>query len=200
MTAGGVAITDPIVGDLAAASSDLVFGDGVRFTFNGVEAEKHTAALLLECQPVLIEAAEECAALGGVYLLPIVEDDQLIVETVSADCVRPYWQRRRLRTAITLQQLAQKDVTDHKSVWRVVTCYKHDGTIAYRLNRGWMIASAHTCRWWSIRKRWMWWPNPTSPEEHVVALWSTFDDAVGLCAEHVPVADGGGAHVGPCRH
>ena len=170
ITAGGISITDPIVGDLAAASSDLVFGDGVRFQFDGNEAEGTTAALLQDIQPVLIEAAEECAALGGIYLLPIVENDELVVDMISADCVRPYWQGRKLRSAITLQKLAPVDEKDMKTVWRLVTCYKHDGTIAYRLNRGtddklgpYVDIALHP-------ETEAWWPVLTSPDEHVEVL------------------------------
>ncbi|NUT57153.1 MAG: phage capsid protein, partial [Thermoleophilia bacterium] len=60
----------PLAGDIASTSASLLFSEPPAFTCSGTDAQARLAALLDEGGAVmtLLDAAEVCAALGGVYL------------------------------------------------------------------------------------------------------------------------------------
>ena len=69
ITTGDGAILDPVLGDLASVSSDLLFGEPfkVKLSVENQEFQTYINKTVLRMMPDLSEAAEISAALGGVF-------------------------------------------------------------------------------------------------------------------------------------
>ena len=119
----------PIAADIASVGADLLFGEDIRAVIDDAHGEtpdpmaQATEARLAELidlaevQTTLLEGAEVCGGLGGVYLRagwdPDVADHPLM-DVVHADRAVPEWRRGRL-SAVTFWRVV---ATDGKAVWR----------------------------------------------------------------------------------
>jgi hypothetical protein len=126
----------PLAGDIAAASADLLFSEPPTFTLpqvaeaaeaEGKKAEDPTQARLDDilddgAHATLLEAAEICAALGGVYLRVVWDQTVATKPWLSAvhpDAAVPEWRWGRLWSVIFWKVIAQ----DGKTVVRHLECH-----------------------------------------------------------------------------
>lgn len=108
----------PLAGDICRASSDLLFSEPIGAT----SADEATSARLDDLldegmQAKLLEAAEVCAALGGVYLRPVYDQtisDRAWLDAVSPEGALPEWRWGRL-AAVTFWRVVQRQ---DGQVWR----------------------------------------------------------------------------------
>lgn len=108
----------PLAGDIAETSAALLFGEPPSFTVD----DKATQARIDEfvedgLHADLLEAAEVCAGLGGVYLRVCWARevrDRPWLSAVHPDCAIPEWRYGRLR-AVTFWQVVARDGNE---VWR----------------------------------------------------------------------------------
>lgn len=112
----------PIAGDIASASADMLFSEPPSFTIptgphveGQAPAENPTQARLDELiddgtQATLLEAAEVCAGLGGVYVRvvwdPKIRPDRPWLTAVHPDVAVPEWAMGKL-TAVTFWRIIQ---------------------------------------------------------------------------------------------
>jgi hypothetical protein len=118
----------PLAADIAATSADLLFGDEIKLRVNpgddaGKQAAVATQARLEELTDLigltnrLLEAAETCAAVGGVYLRPVWDTtvaDHPLLTAVDADQAVPDF-RLGILVAVTFTQTVHED---GDTVWR----------------------------------------------------------------------------------
>lgn len=111
---------DPIAGDIASASADLLFAEPlVAKAVNDQGEPVETAQAVLDqimdaSQATLLEGAETSAALSGVYLRARWDDEterKQWFDVVGPDCAVPYWKAGEL-VEVTL--------------WKVVACKGSD--------------------------------------------------------------------------
>ncbi|GAA1454148.1 phage portal protein [Nocardiopsis tropica] len=108
----------PIAGDIAAVNADLLFGEPPSL---GTEEEGETKPtqdrldyLMTEggLRASLLEAAEVCAAYGGVYLrvgwATEAASDHPLVDAIVPDCAAPEWRHGRLH-AVTFWRVLSDD-------------------------------------------------------------------------------------------
>ena len=142
ITTGGQAITDCITADIATISSDLLFGDGFQLDFGAASPTPRMGELLDQTVPVLVESAEECAALGGVYFRVLWDaemDDRPQLMLLQPDMTIPHWWGQKLIGAISIQTLSRVDGDKEGTVWRLVSVFgtsEGDGWTAMRLAKG----------------------------------------------------------------
>ena len=125
----------PIAADIATASSDLLFGEEL-----GVDADGKDLTRLSEIldgnswQSLLPEAAELCAALGGVYLRAGWDQDVAghpLASVIHADGAIPTFVYGRLRR-VTFWQVVK---SDGATVWRHLE-HHEPGRIVHELRQG----------------------------------------------------------------
>ncbi|MGI5418666.1 phage portal protein [Actinomadura luteofluorescens] len=130
----------PLAGDIAAASADLLFSEPPTLkAADGDEATQQALDDLIEdgLHADLLEAAEVCAGLGGVYLRNCWDDgdnpirDRPWISAVHADCAVPTWRYGRL-VAVTFWQVVHRDGND---VWRHLERHEQ-GVILHGLYKG----------------------------------------------------------------
>ena len=119
----------PLAGDIARTSSRLLFSEPPQLTAGNAATQARLEQLVAGgLHPTLLEAGELAAALGGVYLR-VVWDDQVAdrpwISPVAADCVIPDFAYGRLRGATIWTVVA----TDGHTVWRHLE----------RHERGWIL-------------------------------------------------------------
>lgn len=136
----------PIAGDIAAASADLLFSEPPKVkipeahTENAAADAKQAQERLNEIIQqgnmfaTLLEAAETCAAMGGVFL-KVNWDTELaaypLLSVAQADCALPEF-RQGFLSAVTLWKVLE---IDNSTVWRFLE--RHEpGIIEYGLYRG----------------------------------------------------------------
>lgn len=125
----------PIAGDIAAVGADLLFGDNVGALIAGAHtdppdptaqaSEKRLVELveLADVQTKLLEGAEVCGGLGGVYLRPVWDPTVApypLLDVVHADRAVPEWRWGRL-VAVTFWRVI---ATDGQTVWRHLERYE----------------------------------------------------------------------------
>ena len=128
----------PIAGDIAATSANLLFSEAPTATIPeaheesappGAVATQERLDELIEVGGLhnrLLEAAESCAALGGVYLRPVWDRevaDHPILSVVQADAAVPEFRWGVLR-AVTLWRVVEDD---GRIVWRHLERHEVDG-------------------------------------------------------------------------
>jgi A118 family predicted phage portal protein len=121
----------PLAGDIATTSADLLFAEPPQIQVEGEDggpsgdASKPTTERLSMLMsdggflPVLIEAAEICASMSGVYLRAgWVDDvaDHVIIDAIRPDCAVPEWVAGRL-TAVTFWRCLHAQSDEH-GYWR----------------------------------------------------------------------------------
>ena len=109
----------PLAGDIASTSADLLFSEPPTFSVEDDETTQKRLDELVEdgLHADLLEAAEVCAALGGVYLRVCWDDkvrDRPWISAIHADCAIPTWQYGRLK-AVTFWRIVKRQGND---VWR----------------------------------------------------------------------------------
>ncbi|MFA9432933.1 capsid protein [Egicoccus sp. AB-alg2] len=119
----------PIAADIASTSADLLFSEQLRFPIPGAADGGNRAASVTQDRldvlvdeggilTSLIEAAEVCSALGGVYIRAVWDDrDRLPMPTltvVHADAAFPEWRWGRLSTVTFWTVL----LDENGKVWR----------------------------------------------------------------------------------
>lgn len=96
---------DPIAGDIASASADLLFAEpvvakAVNDSGDPVEAAQKVLDQIMDAsQATLLEGGETCAALSGVYLRArwdVETERQQWFDVVGPDCAVPYWKAGEL--------------------------------------------------------------------------------------------------------
>ena len=109
----------PIAGDLAATSSNLLFSQPPTLKHNQADAQDYLTDLIDDgTHSTLIEAAETCAALGGVYLRVVWDtdiQDRPWIDLVPPDAAVPEFKYGRL-VAVTFWSVIQdtgKEVVRH---------------------------------------------------------------------------------------
>lgn len=110
----------PIAGDLASTSANLLFGQPPSLKHDGDAATQDYLSGLVDdgTHSTLMEAAECCAALGGVYLRVVWDTDiadKPWIDLVPADCAVPEFRYGRL-VAVTFWSVIRdegKDVVRH---------------------------------------------------------------------------------------
>lgn len=107
----------PLAGDIAAASADLLFSEPPTFNVPAGDTSKATQARLGEllddgAHATFLEAAEICAALGGVFLRvvwdPAVRPDRPWITAVHPDVAVPEWSWGDL-SAVTFWRELKRD-------------------------------------------------------------------------------------------
>lgn len=136
----------PIAGDLAGTSADLIFGEAPKFRIaeahdeNALAGAKKTQDRLDEIINLdnvankLHEAAESCAALGGVFIKPNWDQelaDHPILSIAQADNAIPEFKWGML-TAVTFWKVLEED---DFHVWRLLERHEK-GFIFYGLYKG----------------------------------------------------------------
>lgn len=119
----------PIAADIASTSADLLFSEPVRLVIPHAADEPGSSAGVAQerldelvdrggVHTTLMEAAEVCAAIGGVYLRAVWDDpDRLPAPTVTvvhADAAAPEWRWGRL-VAVTFWTVVH---SENGKVWR----------------------------------------------------------------------------------
>jgi A118 family predicted phage portal protein len=128
----------PLAGDIAATSADLLFSEPPTLKAED-EATQQALDDLIEdgLHADLLEAAEVCAGLGGVYLRNCWDDSadsprkRPWISAVHADCAVPTWRYGRL-TAVTFWRVVHRDGND---VWRHLERHEQ-GVILHGLYKG----------------------------------------------------------------
>lgn len=136
----------PIASDIAATGADLLFGDEIDIKVPEAHGDKPDEAAvkaearlleladLVALQPTLLEAAEVCGALGGVYLRPTWDPASAahpLLAVIHADRAVPEWRWGRL-AAVTFWTVI---ATENDTVWRHLE--RHDpGSITTGLYAG----------------------------------------------------------------
>lgn len=125
----------PLAGDIAATSSDLLFGEPPALKLEAEAGQERLDRLVEEAgiHSMLLEAGEICAALGGVYLR-VGWDEQVaehpLFDAIPPDAAVPEWRSGHL-TAVTFWRVLD-DTTD---VWRHLE--RHEpGVIFHGLYKG----------------------------------------------------------------
>lgn len=110
----------PLAGDICRASADLLFAEPMAATSTHAATSKRLEVLLDDGgQAKLIESAEVCAALGGVWLRPVHDEtiaDRAWLDAVAPDAAVPEWKWSR-PAAVTFWRIVQQD---DKYTWRHV--------------------------------------------------------------------------------
>lgn len=102
----------PIASDIASTSADLLFADPLTVTVENDDATQKRLDELIDdgVHATLLEAAEVCAALGGVYLRVCwdtgVTADRPWLDAVHADAAVPEWQWGRLSAVTFWRELS----------------------------------------------------------------------------------------------
>lgn len=124
----------PFAGDIARTSSGLLFSEPPTLTSDHKGTQARLEDLTAPLHPTLLEAGEVCAALGGVYLR-VVWDDQISdrpwIASVAADAAVPEFSYGHLRAA-TFWTVVE---TDGKTVVRHLERHER-GVILHGLYRG----------------------------------------------------------------
>ncbi len=114
----------PLAGDIARTSSELLFSEPPKLLAAEDASDTTQDALdaLMEggLQPTLLEAGELCAALGGVYLRVVWDDevsDRPWIDTVAADRAAPEFRYGRL-TAVTFWTVLETEGRNDNRVFR----------------------------------------------------------------------------------
>lgn len=102
----------PLAGDIARTSSELLFSEPPKLIVDDTETQDALTELMARgLHPTLLEAGELAAALGGVYLR-VVWDDQVAdlpwIDSVAGDCAVPEFSYGRLR-AVTFWRVLERD-------------------------------------------------------------------------------------------
>lgn len=114
----------PVASDLATTSADLLFSEAPRILLPDEDGFAKTQDRLDEIvntpttHSALLEAAEVSAALGGVYLRLVWDEDvakHVMIDPVHADRAVPEWQWGRLKAVTFWTQL---EGTDDNKVYR----------------------------------------------------------------------------------
>jgi len=141
-----VMIHVPIAGDLAALSSDLLFSEAPSFIIPEAHEEKSSNDAkkaqdrlnqIIESGGVvnrLIESAESCAALGGVFIKPNWDTELApfpIFSVAQADTAVPQFRWGFLTSVIFWKVIDEDDDV----VWRLLECHE-DGVILNGLYKG----------------------------------------------------------------
>ena len=136
----------PIAGDIAAVGADLLFGDDLVVTVPGahdtqadpqaVAAEQRLTELIDQAglATQLLEGAEVCGGLGGVYLRPAWDPavaNHPMLDVVHADRAVPEWRWGRLVAVTFWRELAREGQT----IWRYLERYE-PGWILHGLYAG----------------------------------------------------------------
>lgn len=102
----------PVASDIAAASSDLLFGEELQLDFNGGSADRIEQVLEHNnWMATLAEAGEVASALGGAFLRVGWDDqvaDHALLTTVHADAALPEFRHGRL-VAVTFWQVVESN-------------------------------------------------------------------------------------------
>lgn len=105
----------PVPADLATTSADLLFSESPRFIMPGDQEKAQDRLEQIVNTPSvhasLLEAAEVSAALGGVYLRIVWDEDytdRVMIDPVHADKAVPEWRWGRL-TAVTFWETIEDD-------------------------------------------------------------------------------------------
>lgn len=136
----------PLAGDIAAASSDMLFGDAATIQIPEAHEQKEVSGAkdteerlqelleLLSFESLLLEAADVCSGIGGVYLVPGWDRevaDHPIVSVIHGDAAIPEYRQGRLMAVTFWRRLA----VDGKKVIRHLE--KHErGVILHGLYVG----------------------------------------------------------------
>lgn len=104
----------PLAADIAAASADLLFGEAPVFEIEDDRTRARLDALMTEggLSATLLEAAEACAAYGGVFLRvgwDLGAGKYPLVDVIEPDCAAPEWQGRQLRAVTFWRVLDDSD-------------------------------------------------------------------------------------------
>lgn len=117
----------PLAADIVGASADLLFSEPLAITAGDEATQKRLGLLLAdEARSTLIGAAEQAAALGGVYLKTVfdreVADSAFLVSEPADRAIPEFW-HGRLR-AVTFWRIVR---TDGQQVWRHLERHELDG-------------------------------------------------------------------------
>ncbi|MFC9847785.1 capsid protein [Streptomyces sp. NPDC060223] len=111
----------PLAGDIARTSSELLFSEAPKLLAaeDASDATQTVLDALMETslQATLLEAGEVCAALGGVYLRVVWDEDvsdRPWIDTVAADRAVPEFAYGRLRAVTFWTVLDSGDVNDRR--------------------------------------------------------------------------------------
>ena len=128
----------PLAGDIAATSADLLFSEPPTLKVDDDATQQALDDLIEDgLHSDLLEAAEVCAGLGGVYLRNCWDDSpdsprsRPWISAVHADCAVPTWRYGRL-VAVTFWQVVHRDGNE---VWRHLERHER-GVILHGLYRG----------------------------------------------------------------
>ena len=102
----------PLAGDLASTSANLLFAQPPSLKYGDTATQDYLSGLVDDgTHSKLMESAETCAALGGVYLRVVWDtdiDDKPWIDLVPADCAVPEFRYGRL-TAVTFWSVVRDE-------------------------------------------------------------------------------------------
>lgn len=102
----------PLAGDLASTSANLLFAQPPSLKYGDTATQDYLSGLVGDgTHSKLMESAETCAALGGVYLRVVWDtdiDDKPWIDLVPADCAVPEFRYGRL-TAVTFWSVVRDE-------------------------------------------------------------------------------------------
>ncbi|MEU6756964.1 capsid protein [Streptomyces sp. NPDC046685] len=122
----------PLAGDIARTSSELLFSEPPKLSSENETTQARLDELVeTGLHPTLLEAGELGAALGGVYLRIVWDEDvadRPWIAPVAADCAVPEFAYGRLR-AVTFWTLLDSGDPDDRRVWRHLE--RHERGVIY---------------------------------------------------------------------
>lgn len=122
----------PLAGDIARASSTLLFSEPPKLNSENAATQTRLDNLVKQgLHPTLLEAGELGAALGGVYLRVVWDEevsDRPWITSVAADCAVPEFTYGRLR-AVTFWTLLDSGDPGDRRVWRHLE--RHERGVIY---------------------------------------------------------------------
>ena len=128
----------PVAADIAAASADLLFADLPDMTATKPDAAKRLDELsdALNLGAELVEGAELCAALGGIYWRESYDvrviPDRPILQWVTPDRAIPEWQYGVL-TGVTFWDVLPQPPRGQTGTWRHLERYSYELTTLGRV-------------------------------------------------------------------
>ncbi|MER5769562.1 capsid protein [Streptomyces sp. NPDC001985] len=128
----------PLAGDIARASSELLFSEPLRLTGGNQATQARLDALTdTGLHSTLLEGGEVCAALGGAYLRVVWDEevsDRPWIDVVAGDRAVPEFRYGRLSAVTFWTVLPSEDINDRR-IFRHLECHEK-GRIFHGLYEG----------------------------------------------------------------
>lgn len=130
----------PVAGDIARTSADLLFSEAPKFTVENEQTQNALNDMLdrVDIQNKLLEAAETCAALGGVFLKINWDSDMSpypFLSIVQPDNALPEFEWGQMKAVTLWKVVREEDTKKTTNIYRLLERHEK-GKIEYGLYVG----------------------------------------------------------------